>query len=124
MQMQMPAAKDSAFSAGASTFDSPESVRNKWAAMESEREKERELAKQKEKEIAAAREALRLQQQQQQQQQQALDPEDVPANWRTAVDAASGDTYYYNKVTKTTTWYAPECILALQRAKQAEMSGK
>ncbi len=39
-----------------------------------------------------------------------VDPDDNPANWKTATDAQSGEIYYYNKVTKRTSWAAPPCL--------------
>lgn len=38
------------------------------------------------------------------------DPANVPANWREATDPSSGRKYYYNKVTKVTSWKKPACL--------------
>jgi hypothetical protein len=113
-----PTANDNAFSSTAPTFDA-DSVRGR-KGREAEIERERELVRQQEQ----ARES-RLTQQLQQKKTgaspspasgaPAADPNEVAANWRTAVEAGTGDTYYYNKVTKLTTWDPPECVLALQR---------
>jgi hypothetical protein len=44
------------------------------------------------------------------------DPEAVAANWAESKDPKSGKPYYYNKVTKKTSWARPACMAAAAEA--------
>lgn len=39
-------------------------------------------------------------------------PDEVAANWATGTDPKSGKIYYYNKITKKTSWSKPSCMPA------------
>eukprot|EP01029_Cantina_marsupialis_P022763 TRINITY_DN5579_c0_g1_i1.p1 TRINITY_DN5579_c0_g1~~TRINITY_DN5579_c0_g1_i1.p1 ORF type:complete len:506 (+),score=137.03 TRINITY_DN5579_c0_g1_i1:121-1638(+) len=43
------------------------------------------------------------------------DPDSVPRNWQQIVDPSSQQPYYYNSVSKNTTWTRPECLMAMSR---------
>ena len=48
-----------------------------------------------------------------------MSAEDVAANWREGVDQKSGKTYYYNVVTKTSSWTKPACMNAAAASPEA-----
>jgi hypothetical protein len=82
-------------------------------ALEAARARERQESQAAQKQRAAQHQAALVAQQA---QAAGVDPEQVGAYWRATRCEQSGDTYYYNRVTRTTTWDVPQCFVEHQAA--------